>query len=130
MRDDDSAIISYIQMKDLSESITKVGFNSSLIASHPNLLPQPKSTNTSLDVFNVTSCVATDSIVRCFNQTSAYASVLNSVFAPNQYFYEFNKSYQTRGWNPNPPVCDGPRTPSHPNGDLEGEYFKYHSGEL
>jgi hypothetical protein len=62
--DDDSSIISYIQTKDLSESITKAGFDSSLIASHPNLFPQPKSTNTSLVVFNVTSCMATDSIFK------------------------------------------------------------------
>ncbi|KAH8769304.1 cholinesterase [Hyaloscypha finlandica] len=107
MRDDDSAIILYIQTKNLSKSITKVG-------STPR-----SSTNTSLVVFNVTSRVATDSISRCFNQASAY-----------EYFYEFNKSYQARGWNSNSPVCDGPRIPSHPNGDLEGEYFKCHSGEL
>lgn len=78
MRDDDSAIISYIQTKSLSKSITKVGFNSSLIVSHPNLFPQPKSTNTSLVVFNVTSRVATDLISRCFNQASAYEVCLCS----------------------------------------------------
>lgn len=74
--------------------------------------------------------VAADSIFRCFNQASAYASVLNSVFAPSQYFYEVNKTYQMRGRNPNPPVCDAPRRPSHPNGDPEGASFKCHSGEL
>jgi hypothetical protein len=108
--DDDSSIISYIQTKDLSESITKAGFDSSLIASHPNLFPQPKSKNTSLGVFNVTSRVATDSIFRHFNQASAYASVLNSVIAPNQYFYEVNKSYQTRGWESQSSCL---RRPSH-----------------
>ena len=130
MRDDGSAIISYIQTSNLSHSIDKVGFNSSLISGNPTLFPQPKSTNTSLDVFNVTSRVATDSIFRCIDQATAYASILNNVFAPDQYFYEFNRSYQTTTWDPNPPVCDAPRTPSHPNGDPEGEYFKCHSGEL
>ncbi|KAN0105826.1 cholinesterase [Hyaloscypha variabilis] len=130
MRDDGSAIISYIQTEDLSESISKVGFDSSLVSANPILFPQPKSTNTSLDVFNVTSRVATDSIFRCIDQATAYASVLNNIFTPNQYFYEFNRSYQTTTWDPNPPVCDAPRTPSHPNGDPEGEYFKCHSGEL
>jgi carboxylesterase type B len=130
MRDDGSTIISYIQMKDLNDSLTQVGFNSSLIASHSTLFPQLKSTNTSLDVFNVTSRVATDSIFRCIDQATAYASVLNNVFAHNQYFYEFNKSYQTTGWDPNPPVCDAPITLSRPNGDPDGEYFKCHSGEL
>ena len=130
MRDDGSAIISYIQTKELSESIDKVGFNSSLIASHPTLFPQPKSTNTSLDVFNVTSRVATDSIFRCIDQATAYASILNNVFAPNQYFYEFNRSYQTTEWDPNSPVCDAPITAARPNGDPDGEYFKCHSGEL
>jgi hypothetical protein len=75
-----------------------MGFNYSLIASYSNLFPQPKSINTSLDVFNVTSRVATDSIFRCIAQATAYASVLNNVFAPDQYFYEFNRSYQLTGW--------------------------------
>jgi carboxylesterase type B len=129
MRDDGGAIISYIQTKDLSESLTKVGFNSSLVV-HSGLFPKPISLNTSLDVFNVTSRVATDTIFRCIDQATSYAGVLNNTFAPNQYFYEFNRSYQTPGWDPNTPVCDAPKTPSKPNGDPDLEYFKCHSGEL
>jgi len=129
MRDDGSAIISYINTTNLTKSITDVGFDASKIVGSP-LFPTPVSSNATLDVFNVTSRVATDSIFRCIDQASAYAGVWNKVFAPNQYFYEFNRSYQTYGWDPNTPVCDAPKTADHPNGDPDLEYFKCHSGEL
>ncbi|KAH6715868.1 cholinesterase [Leptodontidium sp. MPI-SDFR-AT-0119] len=129
MRDDGAAIISYINTTNLTKSITDVGFNASKIVSSP-LFPPPVSSNATLDVFNVTSRVATDSIFRCIDQASAYAGVWNKVFAPNQYFYEFNRSYQTYGWDPNTPVCDAPKSASHPNGNPDLEYFKCHSGEL
>lgn len=98
MRDDGSAIISYVQTNNLTKSLDKTGFDYPLVASYSNLFPQPRSINTSLDVFNVTSRVATDSIFRCADQATAYSSVLNNVFAPGQYFYEFNRSYQMTGW--------------------------------
>ena len=129
MRDDGSAIISYINTTNLTKSITEVGFDASKIVGSP-LFPTPVSSNATLDVFNVTSRVATASIFRCIDQASAYAGVWNKVFAPNQYFYEFNRSYQTYGWDPNTPVCDAPKTADHPNGDPDLEYFKCHSGEL
>ncbi len=129
MRDDGSAIISYVQTNNLSQSLTATGFDaSSITTSH--LFPHPVTSNKTRDVFNVTSRVATDSIFRCIDQASSYASVLNKVFAPNQYFYEFNRSYQTYTWDPNTPVCDAPKTATHPDGDPELEYFKCHSGEL
>jgi carboxylesterase type B len=129
MRDDGGAITSYVQTTNLSQAITTTGFNTSVVT-NSGLFPTPDGANKTLNVFNVTARVATDTIFRCSDEASAYAGVLNDVFAPNQYFYEFNRSYQTPNWNPNPPVCQAPVTASHPYGDPDQEYFKCHSGEL
>lgn len=127
-RDDGAAITSYIQTTNLSESITTDGFNVPVVL-NSTLFPIPSGANASLNVFNVTARASTDTIFRCVDQASAHAAEVNSVFAPKQYFYEFNRSYQI-GWDPNAPVCDAPITPTHPYGDPEQEYFKCHSGEL
>jgi carboxylesterase type B len=129
MRDDGAAITSYIQTTNLSQSITTDGFNTSVVLKS-GLFPIPKGANKTLNVFNVTARVATDTIFRCSDEASAYAGLLNDVFAPNQYFYEFNRSYQTPNWNPNAPVCQAPVSLSHPKGDPDQEYFKCHSGDL
>lgn len=129
MRDDGSAIVSYIQTEDLTESLTEDGFPALAIEAS-NLFPLPQGTNNSLNVFNVTSRVGTDTIFRCIDQATAYAAAIHDTFASNQYFYEFNRSYQMPGWDPNSPVCDAPKTASHPLGDTSMEYFKCHSGEL
>jgi carboxylesterase type B len=129
MRDDGAAITSYIQTTNLTQSITTDGFNIP-VATNSSLFPMPNGSNATLNVFNVTARAATDTIFRCIDQASAYAAATHNVFAPNQYFYEFNRSYQTPNWDPNSPVCDAPITPTHPYGDPEQEYFKCHSGEL
>jgi hypothetical protein len=49
---------------------------------------------------------------------------------PPPWFYEFNRSYQSTGYDPNAPVCDAPRDASYTNGNPESEYYKCHSGEL
>jgi carboxylesterase type B len=129
MRDDGAAITSYIQTTNISQAIGADGFNTSVVV-NSGLFPIPESANKTLNVFNVTARVATDTIFRCSDEASAYAGLVNDVFAPNQYFYEFNRSYQTPNWNPNAPVCQAPVTAGHPNGDPDQEYFKCHSGEL
>ncbi|KUJ14597.1 cholinesterase [Mollisia scopiformis] len=129
MRDDGAAIISYVQTTNLTTSLNQDGFSAASIIPS-DLFPQPTGTNTSLDVFNVTSRVGTDTIFRCIDQATAYSVMLNNVFAPDQYFYEFNRSYQTPGFDPNAPVCDAPKSAAYPNGDPNQEYFKCHSGEL
>lgn len=129
MRDDGGAITTYIQTTNVSEAMTADGFNTSVVV-ESGLFPVPAGSNDTLNVFNVTARVATDTIFRCAEQASAYSGELNKVFAPNQYFYEFNRSYQTPNWNPNPPVCQAPISDEFPNGDPSKEYFKCHSGEL
>ena len=129
MRDDGAAIIGYVETTNLTESLLDDGFNPYLIESS-DLFPLPSGPNATLDVFNVSARVATDTIFRCIDQATAYAGIMNDDFAGSQYFYEFNRSYQTPNWNPNAPVCDAPITPDYPNGDPSMEYFKCHSGEL
>lgn len=129
MRDDGAAIISLVQTTNLAQSLTSDGFNATNVI-NSGLFPLTTTSNATLDVFNVTSRVGTDTIFRCTDQASAYAAAQNNIFAPNQYFYEFNRSYQTPGFDPNAPVCDAPISPAFPNGDPSKEYFKCHSGEL
>ncbi|KAG9234531.1 cholinesterase [Amylocarpus encephaloides] len=129
MRDDGGAITTYVQTTDVFTAIASTGFNTSVVT-QSGLFTVPDGANKTLNVFNVTARVATDTIFRCADQSSAYSGQMNDVFAPNQYFYEFTRSYQTVNWNPNAPVCQAPITPSHPYGDPNQEYFKCHSGEL
>jgi carboxylesterase type B len=49
---------------------------------------------------------------------------------PPPWFYEFNRSYQSTGYDPNAPVCDAPRDASYTNGNPESEYYKCHPSEL
>jgi len=86
------------------------------------------SNNATLDVFNTTTRISTDASFRCVNQFSAYAGVANGVL-PNTWFFEFNRTYQDPGYNPNG-ICAAPITASHPHGDPSLEYFKCHAGDL
>ena len=128
-RDDGAALTTYVRTTNLNVAIAIDDFNVPVVT-NTSLFPIPTGTNTTLNIFNVTSRVATDTIFRCFDQAAAYAGTFNDVFAPNQYFYEFNRSYQLPNFDPNAPVCDAPVTQTHPYGDPEQEYFKCHSGEL
>ena len=48
---------------------------------------------------------------------------------PKAYYYEFNRTYQPPGFDPNG-ICNPPPTPLRPNGDPDKEYFKCHAGEV
>jgi hypothetical protein len=84
--------------------------------------------NATLDVFDTTTRISTDLSFRCVNQFSAYAGVKEGVL-PNTWFFEFNRTYQDPGYNPNG-ICAAPITASHPHGDPSLEYFKCHAGDL
>lgn len=129
MRDDGAAMITIVDTTNLTTSLNEDGFPASLIESS-GLFPLQHSQNGTLDVFNVSARVATDTIFRCIDQASVYAAIHFRKFAPDVYFYEFNRSYQPPGWSPNAPLCEAPITASHPYGDPNQEYFKCHSGEL
>ncbi|TAQ85351.1 hypothetical protein B7494_g6314 [Chlorociboria aeruginascens] len=126
MRDDAAALISYVNTDNVTASLASNGLNTST----EDLFPNPDGSNSTLNVFNVTALDATDSEFRCIDQATAYAAISNHLFSGDQYFYEFNRSYQMAGWNPNAPVCDAPITAQYPNGDPSQEYFKCHSGDL
>jgi carboxylesterase type B len=99
-----------------------------LLSSHLFPLGSSNTNNATLDVFNTTTRISTDVSFRCFNQFEAYAAVKNGVL-PDIWFYEFNRTYQDPGYNPNL-ICAAPVTPSHPYGDPSQEYFKCHAGDL
>ncbi|TKA82943.1 hypothetical protein B0A55_01301 [Friedmanniomyces simplex] len=129
MRDDGAAFITYPAPNDtVSTLLTANGFNLSTISTL-SVFPEPASANETLNVFNTTALIATDSEFRCLDEATAYSAIKHAVF-PTVYFYEFNRSYQLSFYQPNFPVCEPPPTPAHPYGDPSAEYFKCHSGEL
>ena len=87
------------------------------------LFPIPTGTNATYDVFNVTARVTTDVEFRCLDQATAYYAIQHNLFQ-SIWFYEFNRSYQTPGFDPNYPVCDAPISEGYPYGDPSQEYFK------
>ena len=52
----------------------------------------PQGPNGILNAYNATSRVTTDSEFRYLDQATAYAAVINAMFA-ELHFYEFNRSY-------------------------------------
>lgn len=74
-------------------------------------------------MFNVTARVTTDIEFRCLDQATAYYAIQHNLFQ-SVWFYEFNRSYQTPGFDPNYPVCDAPVSEEYPYGDPSQEYFK------
>ena len=104
MRDDGAAFISYPDTTNVSAALTADGFNTSDIVAS-GLFPEPSGSNVTLDVFNVTARVATDAEFRCLDQSTAYVGLENGVWEEGRlWFYEFNRSYQIKGYDPNAPV--------------------------
>lgn len=93
------------------------------------LFPIPNTGNYTLDLYNVSARIATDIQFRCLDQATVYSGIKHNSFA-SAYYYQFDRAYQTPGYDPNKPVCDAPITPSHPNGDPSLPYFRCHSGDL
>lgn len=93
------------------------------------LFPIPNTGNYTLDLYNVSARIATDIQFRCLDQATVYSGIKHDSFA-SAYYYQFDRAYQTPGYDPNKPVCDAPITPSHPYGDPSLPYFRCHSGDL
>ncbi|KAJ5551589.1 hypothetical protein N7461_006287 [Penicillium sp. DV-2018c] len=132
MRDDGSAMIGYPAAgQTLNSFLNESGLPDTIAPSH--LFPVPSTANKTLDIFNTTSRVATDGMFRCIDEATVLSlSSLNLKHHtfPETYYYEFNRSYQMPGYEPNFPVCNAPSTAEFPDGDPSQEYFKCHSGEL
>ncbi|ODQ55053.1 alpha/beta-hydrolase [Saitoella complicata NRRL Y-17804] len=126
MRDDGAAFIGYPTSTNETAALEA---QSLPVVPGNSLFAIPSGPNATLDVFNVTARVTTDIEFRCLDQATAYAGVVHDLFQ-DVWFYEFNRSYQTPGFDPNYPVCEAPITEDFPYGDPNQEYFKCHSGEL
>ncbi|KAJ7463346.1 cholinesterase [Mycena latifolia] len=112
-----------------SASIEEIGIDANLTAAilNSNLFPRPATGNATLDTFNVTGHVATDSEFRCVDQATAHSAAIHNVFK-SMWTYQFDRSYM--GFEPIPGICDPPVTATHPFGDPSLPYFRCHSGEL
>ncbi|EGO26061.1 hypothetical protein SERLADRAFT_435908 [Serpula lacrymans var. lacrymans S7.9] len=113
----------------VDDSIQDLGISANLteMIMSSGLFPVPFSDNYTLDVFNVTSHVATDGEFRCLDQATVLASAKKKIFE-STWTYQFDKSYG--GYEPFPEVCDPPVTPDYPYGDPNLPYFRCHSGDL
>ncbi|KAH9941610.1 carboxylesterase from carbohydrate esterase [Epithele typhae] len=137
MRDDGDPFISFpafhvlIHRQQTTTNLTQALIDVQLPTNVTNnpLFPEPKGANATINTFNVTSNVNTDVEFRCLDQSTAFSAINHDLFE-SVWFYEFNRSYQIPGFNPNAPTCTPPATAARPHGDPELEYFKCHSGEL
>ena len=132
MRDDGASFISFpktASQNNITGLLNPLGFDGLLTPDVLTLYPIPTDTpsNTSLELYNASAAIATDSEFRCLDLASAYSAVLHGVW-PSCHVFTFNRTYN--GYDPNPPVCEAPITAAHPYGDPNEEYFKCHSGEL
>lgn len=129
MRDDAASFISFPKagVNNITAELGPGGFSPYLTPEILNLYPVPTSSNSSLDIYNASSALATDAEFRCLDEATAYSAVKNGVWT-KAYVFTFNRTYG--GYDPNPPVCQAPVDAEHPYGNPNAEYFKCHSGEL
>ncbi|ORX38959.1 hypothetical protein BD324DRAFT_300541 [Kockovaella imperatae] len=128
MRDDGASFGGYpTASENLTTLLTANGFGPQLSPSTLELYPVPSGPNATLDIYNASSAMVTDGEFRCLDEATAYSAALHKSLQ-SIWFYQFNRSYN--GYDPHPPVCEAPITPSYPYGDPEMEYFKCHSGDL
>ncbi|KAG8872849.1 hypothetical protein FRB97_007297 [Tulasnella sp. 331] len=133
MADDAAAFIGYpTASQNVSQAIQSLNYLSANLTAaivDSGLFPVPNTGNYTLDLYNVSARVATDIQFRCLDQATVYSAVKHDVFGPT-YYYQFDRSYQTPGYDPNAPVCDAPVTAAYPHGDPNLPYFQCHSGDL
>ncbi|TBU26946.1 carboxylesterase from carbohydrate esterase [Dichomitus squalens] len=127
MRDDGAGFIGYPTSGNLTEALIAASLDTSIADNA--LFPEPSGPNVTLNVYNVTAGATTDVEFRCLDEATAFSVVTHELFK-SVWFYEFNRSYEPPGHDPNWPTCEPPVTPEHPFGDTSAEYFKCHSGEL
>jgi carboxylesterase type B len=124
MRDDGAALVAYPHSANESSYLASLG----LPTPSPTLFPIPTGQNATLDLYNMTSRLATDGVFRCVDEATVSAGLASGRFE-RVFYYEFDRSYQTSGW-PGTDVCEAPITSTHPYGDPSLPYFKCHTGEL
>ncbi|KAI0090326.1 carboxylesterase from carbohydrate esterase [Irpex rosettiformis] len=128
MRDDGAAFISAPTSDNAAAALASAGLPAAIANSA--LFPLNNgAVNATENLFNFTVRASTDAVFRCLDQATAVSGVKHRLFK-DIWFYEFNRSYQTSGYDPNAPRCDAPADVDHPAGNPDREYYKCHSGEL
>ncbi|KAH9939541.1 carboxylesterase from carbohydrate esterase [Amylocystis lapponica] len=123
LRDDGAVFIGYPTNDNLTEALIAQNLTTTVV--NNSLFTPPTSSNATLNVFNVTSHVATDVTFRCLDQATAWSAVNHDLFE-SVWFYNFNRSYPSSG---SAAYCTPPVSDAFPYGDPSQEYFKCHSGE-
>ena len=94
------------------------------VIANNSLFPLDNGASSALDnLFNFTARASTDALFRCLDQATAVSGVKHNLFK-DVWFYEFNRSYQTPGFDPNAPRCDASVDADHPSGNPDAEYYK------
>ncbi|KIW66187.1 hypothetical protein PV04_08388 [Phialophora macrospora] len=108
--------------------MTGLGINASYAQAiiQSGLFPYYDSGNMTLDAFNVTQRVATDTTFRCIDQATVYAGAETGTF-PATYYYQMERTIN--GYNPEN-VAGAPVTPGYPNGNPNLPYFKLHGADM
>ncbi|KAF9526695.1 cholinesterase [Crepidotus variabilis] len=97
------------------------------VVANPDVFPVPSSPNTTLNLFNVTSRVATAGQFACADQAIVISAGNHRAF-PSVYAYTFDRTYSAGGFAP--PFCSPPKSAEYPDGDPNQPYFRCHGGEL
>lgn len=121
---DGAPMISFPQTTNQTAYYTSAGFP----VPPASLFPVVPTGNATLDLYTAGARLATDGIFRCVDQATAF-SALEHGRLDQIYYYEFDRTYQTKGW-PGTDVCDPPKSAKFPDGDPSKPYLKCHSGEL
>ncbi|KAL4779407.1 Alpha/Beta hydrolase protein [Aspergillus varians] len=92
------------------------------------LFSSPNTDNKTLNSFEVSQRIATDTQIRCPNQASLFAGASSSVFnLSSSYYYQMHRT--TGGIDPNN-LGGPPPSPDFPNGDPDLPYFRLHGADL
>lgn len=127
MREDAGAFLPFPTTTNETEYLMANGFNISQ-STLDELFPLPTGANETLNLYNVTARLATDSMFRCDAEATTFAGLESGRYS-SVYAYEFERSYQLT-YYPGTDVCQPPVTAEHPHGDPSLPYFRCHSGEL
>ncbi|KAK4499779.1 hypothetical protein PRZ48_007965 [Zasmidium cellare] len=94
------------------------------------LFPVYDTGNVTLDSFNISQRVQTDTTFRCIDEATAYAGAKSEAFK-KAWYYTFDRTYG--GFDPNnlgaSGLASGPISPDYPNGNPKLPYFRLHGSE-
>lgn len=123
LHDEAAALIPFPNTTNVTAAIEASGLNPQIYYDNTDLFELPSGPNATLNVFNLTTHLATDSGLRCLDQAIAFAAARNNI-SKSVWFYDYTRSYQPTDFEVNVPVCEAPVTPTHPYGDPTGTYFR------